>query len=173
MTRESSWHTASMTSVKWGWHSVFSKFVFESGQDGPHSASHYNIFHLQEGILTFTARGSYRLGPHLNTSKLLEARRSHTLGQPQPQPFKYFALNIFREISLILSPRSFSSFMLRLIYQLRENNMYPFFIWGCLYTATKVGVRPCIAYFFCFIRLVGEWLTLSSAVRDHTTLFGL
>ena len=81
-----------------------------------------------EKRLTFTARASYRLGRHLNTSALPQARASHTLGQPQPQPFKYFALNIFREISLILSPRSFSSFMLRPIYQFRENNMYPFFI---------------------------------------------
>jgi hypothetical protein len=78
--------------------------------------------------LTFRARASYRLGRHVNTSAFPQARASHTLGQPQPQPFKYFALNIFRDISLILSPRSFSSFMLRLIYQLRENNMYPFFI---------------------------------------------
>jgi len=52
--------------------------------------------------LTFTARASYRLGRHLNTSALPQARASHTLGQPQPQPFKYFTLNIFREISLIL-----------------------------------------------------------------------
>ena len=83
---------------------------------------------LVPAALTFRARASYRLGRHLNTSALPQARASHTLGQPQPQPFKYFALNIFREISLILSPRSFSSFMLRLIYQLRENNMYSFFI---------------------------------------------
>ena len=54
-------------------------------------------------ILTFTARASYRLGRHLNISALPQAQTSHTLGQPQPQPFKYFALNIFREISLILS----------------------------------------------------------------------
>ena len=90
--------------------------------------------------LTFTARVSYRLGRHLNTSALPQPRASHTLGQPQPQPFKYFDFYIFREVSLILSPRSFSSFMLRLIYQLRENNLYPFFIWGCLYTATKIVV---------------------------------
>ena len=54
-------------------------------------------------MLTFTARASYRLGRHLNISALPEARVSHTLGQPQPQLFKYFVLNIFRAISLILS----------------------------------------------------------------------
>ena len=53
--------------------------------------------------LTFTARASYRLGRHLNISALPEVRASHTLGQPQPQPFKYFVLHIFRDISLILS----------------------------------------------------------------------
>jgi len=53
--------------------------------------------------LTFTAHASYPLGRHLNISTLPQARRFCTLGQPQPQSFKYFALNIFREISLILS----------------------------------------------------------------------
>ena len=72
-------------------------------------------FSFARSGLTFSARASYSLGRHLNTSALLQARTSHTLGQPQSQPFKYFALNIFREISLILSPRRFSSFMLRLI----------------------------------------------------------
>jgi hypothetical protein len=57
----------------------------------------------QEAFLTCTARASYRLGRHLNISALPLARASQTLGQPQPQPFKYFALNIFREVSLILS----------------------------------------------------------------------
>jgi len=38
--------------------------------------------------------------------------------------------------------------MLRLIYQLRENNMYPFFIRGCLYTATKVVVPTVHSLFF-------------------------
>jgi hypothetical protein len=52
-------------------------------------------------VLTFRARASYRLGRHLNISALPEARASHTLGQPQP--FKYFALNIFSEFSLIFS----------------------------------------------------------------------
>jgi hypothetical protein len=52
--------------------------------------------------LTFKARASYGLGRHLNFSELALARASRTLGQPQPQPFKYFALNIFRETSLIL-----------------------------------------------------------------------
>ena len=33
-------------------------------------------------ILTFRARASYRLGRHLNTSALPQARTSHTLGQP-------------------------------------------------------------------------------------------
>jgi hypothetical protein len=113
---------------------------------------------LQKFQLTFTARASYRLGRHLNTSALRQDRASHTLGQPQPQPFKYFALNIFREISLILCPRSFSSFMLRLIYQLRENNMYPFFIWGCLYTATKV-VFPTLHSLFFLLHSVGWWMT--------------
>ena len=111
--------------------------------------------------LTFRARASYRLGRHLNTSVLPQARASHTLGQPQPQPFKYFALNIFREISLILSPRSFPASCSD------WSTMYPFFIWGCLYTSSD-----CIAFFFCSIRLAGEWLTWSSGVRDHT-LFGL
>ena len=61
------------------------------------------ILSRQNCCLTFTARASYRLGRHLNTSALPEARASHTLGQPQPQPFKYFVLNIFRDISLIIS----------------------------------------------------------------------
>jgi len=54
-------------------------------------------------MLTFTALESYSLGRHLNISALPQARPSHTIGQPQPQPFKYFALNVFSEISLILS----------------------------------------------------------------------
>jgi hypothetical protein len=53
--------------------------------------------------LTFRAHASYRLGRHLNFSELAQARASHILGQPQRQPFKRFALNIFTEISLILS----------------------------------------------------------------------
>ena len=66
-----------------------------------------NIWHLTltcpVPLLTFTALASYCLGRHLNISTLPQAWLSHMLGQPQPQPFKYFALNIFREISLILS----------------------------------------------------------------------
>ena len=90
------------------------------------------------------------------------------LGQPQPQPFKYFALNIFREISLILSPRSFSSFMLQLIYLLRENNMHPFFIWCCLYTATKVVV-PTVHSLFFLLHLVGY--DLLDRLEYVTTLY--
>jgi hypothetical protein len=54
-------------------------------------------------VLTFRVRASYCLGWHLNISALPEARASYTLGQPHPQPFKYFALNIFSEFSLIFS----------------------------------------------------------------------
>jgi hypothetical protein len=53
--------------------------------------------------LSFRARASCRLGRHLNISARTEFRASYTLGQPQPQPFKYLSLNIFREFSLILS----------------------------------------------------------------------
>jgi len=55
--------------------------------------------------LTFRRLASYPVGRHLNISALLEVLASRSLGHPQPQPFKYFPLNIFREISLILSTK--------------------------------------------------------------------
>jgi len=38
--------------------------------------------------------------------------------------------------------------MLQLIYRLRENHMYPFFIWGCLYTGSKFVVVTMYSIFF-------------------------
>ena len=150
------------TAILWTSHNFTSRWA----EKNPTSKFLFLKYEQALGIrilpLTFTARASYRLGRHLNTSALPQARASHTLGQPQPQPFKYFALNIFREISLILSPRSFSSFMLLLIYHVSIFYMRLF----------VHKFRLCIAYFFCSIRSAGEWLIWSSGVRDHT-LFGL
>jgi len=123
-------------------------------------------------ILTFTARASYRLGRHLNISALPQAQTSHTLGQPQPQPFKYFALNIFREISLILSTtlEVFPAICLTDILVERKPHVSIFYM--RLFVHSKFVVATMYSLFFCSIRLASEWLTLSSGVREYT-LFGL
>ena len=84
----------------------FAHFIFklEGGGEGCHNMGKpyirpFMIF----AVLTFTAHASYPLCRHLNISALPQAQRSRSLGQPPPQPFKYFALKIFREISLIFS----------------------------------------------------------------------
>jgi len=48
--------------------------------------------------------------------------------------------------------------MLQMIYRLRENHMYPFFIWGCLYTGSKCVVATMYSLFF-LLHSVGWWMT--------------
>jgi len=49
----------------------FSEFVFEIGQDGPLSASHYNIVHLQKGVsVGIIPKGDYRMGDRLSVAGL-------------------------------------------------------------------------------------------------------
>jgi hypothetical protein len=90
------------------------KSVLQISFASQYSVSLLHYFNKYCYLLTIRACASYGLGRHLNFSELAQARASRIVGQPQPQPFKYFALNIFREISLILSttlevfPASFS-----------------------------------------------------------------
>jgi len=100
--------------------------------------------------LTFRARASYRLWRHLNNSALPQSSSVLPSRTATASAVKYFALNIFREILLIFSStlEVFTSFMLRLIYWLRENHMYPFFLWGCLYTGSKFVATTIYCLFF-------------------------
>jgi hypothetical protein len=85
--------------------------IFTLHTDAPgfwkHSFSWYMLMEYSETWtsvpLTFRTRASYPLGRHLNFSEIAQALASYMLGQPQPRPFKRFALNIFTEISLVLS----------------------------------------------------------------------
>ena len=125
-------------------------------------------------VLTFRRLASYPVGRHLNISALLEVLPFRSLGQPQPQPFKYFPLNIFREISLILSttlevfPASCSDWS---THWEKTNSIH--FLYEAVCTQPVRLLCVTIYSLFFLLHSFGWWMTYYIAwVRDHVP-FGL